>query len=167
MSKGGRGTRQHQARRVLARPRGPPCSLLPPVTSVPACEEAPSLPRLGCRAAFPPTSWSAAALAWAAAPAPHMLHPTPHSVARVRGRPYLKDVAAPPRPCVMTSRATPRAGPVLPSLGCSRVLCLESARAALPGLAPRKGLEACVVLESPRPRGNSDGSKEGRATSTV
>ena len=41
----------------------------------------------------------------------HILHPTPLSPARSLGRPYLKDAAAPPRPCVMASPVTQWAGP--------------------------------------------------------
>lgn len=86
---------------------GPPCSRLPTLPS------APSPPRLRHKAALPPTSWSAAALAQTATPPEqkHTLHPTPLSPAHSLGRPYLKDAAAPPRPCVMASPVTQWAGP--------------------------------------------------------
>lgn len=56
----------------------------PALTSVPACKAAPSLPRLRCKVSFPPTSWSAAALARAAAPTPHAPPHSSHCRARPR-----------------------------------------------------------------------------------
>lgn len=112
---GGWGPRQNLERRVLAWPRGPPCSLLPPSRACLPARQRPPFRVSAARHPFRPPRGPRRL--WPGPRPPlHTLHPTPLTVARALGRPYLKDVAAPPRSCVMTSPAMRRAGSVFSSL---------------------------------------------------